>query len=108
VVPSGKTGFIGHEAVARVRESGPETRLAFLKVDGGIPRHGYPVLHGADEVGKVASGTFSPTLEVGIATAYVPAALAEQGTELTVAIRKKTATAVVVKPPFVVSTSLQG
>jgi len=66
------------------------------------------VLHEGTEVGKVASGTFSPSLETGIATAYLPAALAAPGTELEVAVRKKTASATVVKAPFVTSTSLSG
>jgi len=77
-------------------------------LDSGIPRPGYPVLHEGEQVGKVASGSFSPTLETGIATAYVPAALAAPGTEFTVSIRRNTATAKVVKPPFVTSTSLAG
>ncbi len=64
------------------------------------------VLHEGEVVGKVASGTFSPTLETGIATAYVPAALSAPGTPFEVEIRKKTVSAVVVKPPFVSSTSL--
>lgn len=108
VCPKAKTGYTGAETVARVREQGPERKLVHMRVEGGIPRHEFSVLHGGREVGKVASGTFSPTLETGIATAYVPAALAAPGTELQVAIRKKTAPATVVKPPFVTSTSLQG
>ena len=61
----------------------------------GVPRHGYPVLHEGAEVGTVASGTFSPTLGHGIATAYVPVALAEPGTQLEIAIRRKTVQATV-------------
>ncbi len=106
VVPAAKTGFIGQEAVARVRAQGPATKLVHLTVDGAIPRHEFPVLHEGVEVGKVASGTFSPTLETGIATAYVPSSLAEPGTRLEVTVRKKTASAQVVKAPFVKSTSL--
>jgi aminomethyltransferase len=64
------------------------------------------VLHGEDEVGKVASGTYSPTLGHGIATAYVPAGLAEPGTALSVGIRRKVVPAQVVRPPFVKETSL--
>ena len=64
------------------------------------------MLHGGEQVGKVASGTFSPTLQTGIATAYVPAELAEPGTRLEIAIRRKTVGAVVEKPPFVQGTSL--
>jgi aminomethyltransferase len=106
VVPKVKTGYIGAEAVAAIRESGPALKLVGLTVDGGIPRHGYAVLHEGAVVGKVASGSFSPTLEGGIATAYVPAELAAPGTRLDVEIRKKTAAATVVKPPFVSKTSL--
>jgi aminomethyltransferase len=106
VVPESKTGFIGVEAVARVRETGPSVKLVSLTVEGGIPRPGMSVLHEGVEVGKVASGSFSPTLEFGIATAYVPAELGEPGTRLQVEVRKKTVPATVVRPPFVVSTSL--
>ncbi len=106
VVPRDKSGYVGADAVAQVRETGPSTKLVGLKIDGAIPRHGMPVLHGDVVVGKVASGSFSPTLETGIATAYVPIALAEEGTELLVEVRRRTLPATVVKPPFVTSTSL--
>ena len=106
VVPKAKTGYVGAEPIARVREAGPAVKLVGLTVDGGIPRHGFPVLHEGKQVGKVASGTFSPSLSIGIATAYVPAELAAPGTRLDVEIRKKTASATVVKPPFVTQTSL--
>jgi len=106
VVPKAKTGYIGADAVASVREAGPATKLVGLTVPGAIPRPGMSVLHEGVVVGKVASGTFSPTLETGIATAYVPVALAAPGTPFEIEIRKKTVSAVVVKPPFVSSTSL--
>lgn len=106
VVPKSKSDYIGAGVVARVRDEGPQRKLVALKVHPGIPRHGMSVLHEGSEVGKVASGTFSPTLQVGIATAYVPTALSAVGTELQIQIRAKTANAVVVKAPFVSSTSL--
>lgn len=102
----GKAAFTGREAIAAVKEAGPERRLVGLRVGDGIPRPGFAVLHGGCEVGKVASGTYSPTLETGIATAYVPAALAEPGTALEVVIRSRTVGAVVERPPFVKGTSL--
>lgn len=105
VVPASKVGYIGKDRVDNARAHGTETKLVHLSVPGGIPRHGFPVLHEGREVGKVASGTFSPTLEMGIATAYVPRELAALGSTFEIAIRKKTATATVVKPPFV-TTSL--
>lgn len=106
VVPKSKEGYLGKEAVDAVRAAGPTKKLVGLTVADGIPRPGFPVLHEGVEVGKVASGTFSPTLQHGIATAYVPAALSEPGTVVEVAIRKKNAEATVTKPPFVKSTSL--
>jgi aminomethyltransferase len=106
VVPASKTGYVGADAVAAVRESGATTKLVGLTIEGAIPRHGMSVLHEGVEVGKVASGSFSPTLETGIATAYVPVKLSEAGTALQVEVRKKTLPATVVKPPFVSSTSL--
>jgi len=106
VVPKAKTGYIGAEAIARVRETGRTHALVGMTVSEGVPRHGYPVLHGGTEVGKVASGTFSPTLGHGIATAYVPVELSTPGMELEIGIRRKVVPAVVAKPPFVKSTSL--
>lgn len=101
-------GFIGAEAIDRIRETGVTRKLVALKLaEGtGVPRPGYPVLHGEDEVGIVASGTFSPSLGYGIATAYVPVDLAAPGSRLSVRIRKNIADAEVVKAPFVSKTSL--
>lgn len=101
-----KGEFIGRDAIARIKEHGPERKLVGLSVADGVPRHGYAVLHEGIEVGKVASGTFSPTLGHGIATAYVPAALSKPGTALTVAIRRKLAAATVTRRQFVTDTSL--
>jgi aminomethyltransferase len=101
-----KGDFIGREVIARIKEHGPERRLVGLTVPDGIPRHGHPVLHGGQEVGKVASGGFAPSLGYGVATAYVPSALSVEGTKLEVAIRRKVVPAVVTKPPFVRDTSL--
>jgi len=101
VCPKSKAGYIGAEKVAAVRAEGPKKRLAYLRTDGGIPRHGYPVLHDGTEVGMVASGTFSPVLQTGIASAYLPVGLAEIGIEVEIAVRKKRTGAQVVKAPFI-------
>lgn len=108
VVPTAKSDYIGAEQVAQIREAGPAERLTHFRVEGAIPRAGHSVLHGGAVVGNVASGSFSPTLEAGIATAYLPAELSAPGTELEVAIRSKLVRAEVTKPPFVASTSLAG
>jgi len=106
VVARDKGEYVGRQAIERIRAEGSRTRLVGLEVSEGIPRPGFPVLQDGVEVGKVASGTYSPSRGIGIATAYVPVSLAEPGTSVDVAIRRKVAPAVVVRPPFVKDTSL--
>jgi aminomethyltransferase len=84
------TGFIGSEAVGAARETGTEQKLApFVLTGAGIPRQGNAVVSGDREVGVVTSGTLSPCMDVGIGMAYVPAELAEPGTELQIDVRGK-------------------
>jgi aminomethyltransferase len=106
VVSLAKGEFVGRDRLVRIKADGLTRRLVGLSVSQGVPRHGYPVLHDGVQVGTVASGSFSPTLQRGIATAYVPVGLAAVGTALAVEIRRKTAAAEVVRPPFVTGTSL--
>jgi aminomethyltransferase len=92
-----ETGFIGSEAVRRVREAGPAEKLVPFRMTGpGIARQGNPVAGG----GEVTSGTLSPCLEVGIGMAYVPADLAAEGTELEIDVRGKVRPAVVARKPL--------
>ena len=100
VCPKSKEDYMGCKAVTEAREKGCKEKLAYLKVTGGIPRKGYPVLDGDKQIGVVASGSHSPSLGIGIATAYLPKEFAEVNTELQIGIRKRKADAVVVKPPF--------
>jgi len=106
VVSLAKGEFIGRDRLVRIKADGPSRKLVGIAVADGVPRHGYPVLHDGAVVGTVASGTFSPTLSRGIATAYVPVELSVPGTALSVEIRRKTVDAEVVKMPFVTGTSL--
>lgn len=106
VVKLDKGEFIGREAVLEVWKQGPTYKLVPLFVDGGVPRHGMEILNGEEVVGTIASGSFSPSLKRGIATAYLPSELAVEGLELGVRIRKRMGTAIVTVPPFVKGTSL--
>ena len=83
-------GFVGAEAVARARREGTAEKLAPFKIEGpGIPREGNPVFAAGEQVGTVTSGTFSPSLELGIGMAYVRADLAEPGNEVEIDVRGK-------------------
>lgn len=93
--------YIGRNYVDEIRAKGPRERLVHLLLEGkGVPRHGMDVLSDGHVVGTVGSGSHSPSMQKGLATAYVPANLAEPGTELHIQIRKNVVPAVVVKPPF--------
>ncbi len=73
--------FIGRDALLKQKAEGIPRKLIGFKVVGrGIARHDYPLLDAADApVGKVTSGTTSPTLGVPIGLGYVPSALAAPG-----------------------------
>jgi aminomethyltransferase len=76
--------FIGQDALERLRDAGgPPQRLVGLAIDSKrSPRQGMRVVIKDDPVGIVTSGAPSPTLNHPIAMAYVPAALAAEGTSL--------------------------
>ena len=89
--------FTGAEVLRRIKAEGPARKLvAFVMEDKAVPRQGMPI----DGGGEVTSGTHSPMLDVGIGMGYVPAALAEPGTELVVDVRGKPRRARVVKKPI--------
>jgi aminomethyltransferase len=83
-----QTGFIGSDEIAEVRAAGPAEKLAAFTIEGrGIPRPGNEVFKDGARVGEVTSGSYSPSLEIGIGMAYVAADLAEPGTELEIDVR---------------------
>jgi aminomethyltransferase len=96
-------GFPGAARIIGELEHGAIARRAGLLVDGRQPvREGAAVIDGeGTEVGKVTSGTFSPSLQRPIAMAYVPAAMAEPGCRVTLSQRGKLLEAEVTAMPFV-------
>lgn len=99
-----KGPFPGREAIVRQAVEGVPSRLRGLVTTGRrhIPRAHQQVRSGGDTVGEVTSGTFSPTLGVGIALSYLsPAEAFEPGAEVEIDVRGRAASARVVTPPFV-------
>jgi aminomethyltransferase len=96
-------GFPGWPRIARELADGPIRKRVGLLVEGRQPvREGAMVVDGeGNEVGKVTSGGFSPSLEAPIAMAYVPLALAAPGTPITLAQRGKIFASRVAPMPFV-------
>jgi aminomethyltransferase len=100
------TGFVGAEAVARARAEGTAERLAPFRIEGaGIPRQGNPVIDGDERVGTVSSGSFSPSLEIGIGMAYLRSDLAEPDTEVEIDVRGKRRAARIASKPLYESPS---
>lgn len=98
-----KPRFRGRDALLAEKESGPARKLWGLKaLDRGVLRTDLTVLKDGDAVGRTTSGTFSPTLGVGIALALLDtAAGVEAGEEIVVEVRGRSLRAEVVVPPFV-------
>jgi aminomethyltransferase len=91
------TEFTGVEELRRIKAEGPARRLAaFVMREKAIPRSGMPIAEG----GKVTSGSLSPMLDIGIGMGYVPAELAQPGTDLTIDVRGRPRRAEVVAKPI--------
>jgi aminomethyltransferase len=85
------------------RDAGLKRKLVgFILSERGIPRQGYSLLSFDNkEIGRVTSGTLSPSLNQSIGIGYVDVAYAEIGSEFNVDIRGRGAKARVVETPFV-------
>jgi aminomethyltransferase len=94
--------FVAATIIKQHRETGVTRRLIALEMtERGIPRGGYDICNEKGEViGKVTSGTQSPTLGKGIALGYVKAAYSRPDTKLIIPIRKLDCKAKVIKLPF--------
>ena len=91
------TDFTGIDELRRIKAEGPARRLAaFVMRERAIPRSGMAIAEG----GEVTSGSLSPMLDVGIGMGYVPAAIAEPGTSVTIDVRGRSRRAEVVKKPI--------
>ena len=95
--------FVNAENLKAEKEKGVSQKLiGFEMIDRGIPRHDYPIQdEQGNVIGRVTSGTQSPTLKKSIGLGYVNTAFAKEGTEIYIAIRNQQVKAVVKKPPFV-------
>ncbi|HET8864600.1 MAG TPA: glycine cleavage system aminomethyltransferase GcvT [Gracilimonas sp.] len=99
-----KEDFIAKEVLQQKKEDGLERQLVGFVVEGerNIPRPGYEIQNTEGEaIGEVTSGTMSITLGKGIGMGYVKKEYTAEGTDIRIAIRKKTANAVVTRPPFI-------
>ncbi|MBN2216667.1 MAG: glycine cleavage system aminomethyltransferase GcvT [Pirellulales bacterium] len=93
--------FPGRDALREIEKRPLDVVRIGLELAGRrVAREGAPILADGQEIGRVTSGTFSPTLEKVIAMGYVPPQWSEPGAELTVEIRGHHEPARVVPLPF--------
>ncbi len=72
IVDFSKDDFIGKQALVDQRDNGvPRQLIGFVLCDKGVPRAGYNILCGNEVIGKVSSGTMSPSLQQGIGMGFV-------------------------------------
>lgn len=95
--------FTNSEALLAQKEAGVARKLiGFEMIDRGIPRHDYPIVNAEGNViGRVTSGTQSPTLQKAIGMGYLDRDLAKEGAEIYIEIRNAKVKAQIVKFPFV-------
>jgi len=94
--------FTNSEALLAQKEAGVTRKLiGFELIDRGIPRHDYEIVDAEGNViGRVTSGTQSPSLQKAIGMGYIDKASAKEGTEIFILIRNQKIKAKVVKFPF--------
>lgn len=94
--------FTNSEALEDEKRRGPENKLVAFELDErGIPRKDYDIVDGnGNRIGRVTSGTMSPSLSKGIGLGYVPTIFSDIGSKINIQVRKKAIPATVVKSPF--------
>jgi aminomethyltransferase len=94
--------FTNSAALQQQKQDGLKNKLVgFEMIDRGIPRHDYQIVDAdGNIIGKVTSGTQSPSLQKAIGMGYVKTEFAKEGTEIFINIRDNKIKAQVVKPPF--------
>ncbi|MGJ1433907.1 glycine cleavage system aminomethyltransferase GcvT [Sphingobacterium spiritivorum] len=95
--------FVNSANLKAEKEAGVKQKLVgFEMIDRGIPRHDYEIVDAdGNVIGRVTSGTQSPSLKKSVGLGYVDQAFAKEGTEIFIHIRNQKIKAKVAKPPFV-------
>lgn len=96
-----KGEFIGHDALATIKEQGLKRKLIGIEmVERGVPRGGYAIYADGRQIGALTSGAPGPTLNKNIGMGYVETAYAVPGTPISIDIRGKQTAAQIVALPF--------
>jgi aminomethyltransferase len=94
--------FTNSDALKKQQQIGAsQNMVAFEMIDKGIPRHDYQIVDGhGNTIGRVTSGTQSPSLQKAIGIGYVKTEFTNIDNEIFIRIRDNNIKAKVVKLPF--------
>ncbi|MGN5456909.1 glycine cleavage system protein T [Kurthia sp. 3B1D] len=93
--------FNGKQALLAQKEQGvPRKSIGIEMIDKGVPRHGYKVFLGDEEIGEVTTGTQLPSTKRNVGLALIKAEYAELDKELEVEIRNRRLKVKTVATPF--------
>jgi aminomethyltransferase len=94
--------FINDHNIQKQKEEGVSQKLVGIEmIDRGIPRQGYEIFSADDDsIGRVTSGTMSPSMGIGIGMGYIKVDYSVPQTEVYIGIRNRKLKARVVKFPI--------
>jgi aminomethyltransferase len=101
LVDFGKRDFVGKRSLLEISSQGVRRKLVGFKIKGReIARTGYSIFKSGQELGKVTSGGYAPSLGMSIGLGYVPVELSSIGSEIGILIRDKLVSAQIVNRRF--------
>lgn len=93
--------FIGKDKLKEQKENGLARKIVGIEmIDRGIPRHGYKIFSGDEEIGFITTGTQSPTLKKNIGLGIVDNKFTDIDQMVDIEIRNKRLKAKVISTPF--------
>lgn len=98
-----KGEFNGSDSLQKVKAGGSTRQLVgfVMDEDKTFPRHDYEIRSNGNVIGRVTSGTVSPSLDKGIGMGYVASQYSQPGTKVNIVVRNREVQAHIVKPPFI-------
>lgn len=105
IVKDKEVNYYGKEKILYQKKNDPEYIIVpFMMIDKSIPRENYKVYENDNVIGSVQSGIFSPSLKIGIGTAFLPVDYKKNEKEIFIQIRDKKMMAKTQKKPFIKGT----
>jgi len=100
VTKFGKEYFIGKNKLIDIRKNSPKKMVCIEMAERAIPRTGNKIIFNNKIIGKVTSGTMSPSLKKGICIGYVESKKSQTGLSILIDIRGKKKKGYIVDSPF--------